>query len=167
MADRNFGTCCVIIFCAYAVLYANAISLPALLQSLFGYDATTSGLVLSPSGIFAIIMLVVVGALLSRGVDARYLMAGGLITMAIGNFWMAHLNLEISPWQVVWPRVVVIAGLSMLFAPLNVAAFSISRRKSAALPSDCWLCCATRVTAWELRSLKLFRNDASSFILCG
>ena len=36
---------------------------------------------------------------------------------------MAHLNLEISPWQVVWPRVVVIAGLSMLFAPLNVAAF--------------------------------------------
>jgi DHA2 family multidrug resistance protein len=123
MADRNFGTCCVIIFCAYAVLYANTISLPALLQSLFGYDATTSGLVLSPSGIFAIVMLVVVGALLSRGFDARYLMAGGLVTMAIGNYWLAHLNLEISPWQVVWPRVVVIAGLSMLFAPLNVAAF--------------------------------------------
>jgi MFS transporter, DHA2 family, multidrug resistance protein len=36
---------------------------------------------------------------------------------------MAHLNLYIGPWQVVWPRVVVIAGLSMLFAPLNVAAF--------------------------------------------
>ena len=86
MADRNFGTCCVIIFCAYAVLYANTISLPALLQSLFGYDATTSGLVLSPSGIFAIVMLVIVGALLSRGVDARYLMAGGLLTMALGNY---------------------------------------------------------------------------------
>jgi DHA2 family multidrug resistance protein len=80
-------------------------------------------LVLSPSGIFAIIMLVIVGGLLARGIDARYLMAGGLTTMAIGNYWMAHLNLEISPWQVVWPRVVVIAGLSMLFAPLNVAAF--------------------------------------------
>jgi MFS transporter, DHA2 family, multidrug resistance protein len=36
---------------------------------------------------------------------------------------MARLNLDISPWQVVWPRVVVIAGLSILFAPLNVAAF--------------------------------------------
>ena len=68
-------------------------------------------------------MLAVVGALLSRGVDARYLMAGGIVTMAIGNYWMAHLNFEISPWQVVWPRVVVIAGLSMLFAPLNLAAF--------------------------------------------
>jgi DHA2 family multidrug resistance protein len=68
-------------------------------------------------------MLFVVGVALSRGVDARYLMAGGLLTMAVGNYWMAHLTLDIGPWQVVWPRVVVIVGLSMLFAPLNVAAF--------------------------------------------
>jgi DHA2 family multidrug resistance protein len=123
LADRNFRTSCIVIFSAYAVLYANTISLPALLQSLFGYDATTSGLVLSPAGLFAIGMLVVVGTLLSRGVDARYLMAGGLFTMALGNYWMAHLNLEIGPFQVVWPRVVLISGLSMMFAPLNVAAF--------------------------------------------
>jgi MFS transporter, DHA2 family, multidrug resistance protein len=123
LADRNFRTCCIIIFCAYGVLYANTVSLPALLQSLFGYDATTSGLVLSPAGVFAIAVLVVVGAVLSRGVDARYLMAGGLLTMTLGNYWMAHLNLEISPYQVAWPRVVLISGLSMLFAPLNVAAF--------------------------------------------
>jgi MFS transporter, DHA2 family, multidrug resistance protein len=123
LRDRNFATCCIVIFCAYGILYANTISLPALLQSLFGYDATTSGLVLSPSGIFAVLMMVVIGAALARGFDARYLMAGGLITMSLGNYWMALQNLDIGPWQVVWPRVVVIAGLSMLFAPLNVAAF--------------------------------------------
>jgi len=123
LTDRNFLASCIIIFCAYGVLYANTISLPALLQTLFGYNATMSGLVLSPSGVFAIVMLLIVGAALSRGIDARNLMAGALITMALGNLWMAHLNLYISPWQVVWPRVVVIAGLSMLFAPLNVAAF--------------------------------------------
>ena len=60
---------------------------------------------------------------MSRGVDARYFMAAGLITMGIGNYWTSQLTLDISPWQVVWPRVVVIAGLSMIFAPLNVAAF--------------------------------------------
>jgi DHA2 family multidrug resistance protein len=123
LADRNFRACCIIIFCAFGLLYANTVTLPALLQSLFGYDATTSGLVLSPAGVFAIMMLLVVGMLLTRGVDARYLMAGGLLTMAIGNYWMSRLTLDIGPWQVVWPRVVVIAGLSMLFAPLNVAAF--------------------------------------------
>jgi MFS transporter, DHA2 family, multidrug resistance protein len=123
LADRNFRSCCLIIFCAFGVLYANTTTLPGLLQSLFGYDATTSGLVLSPAGIFSIVMLFLVGALLTRGVDARYLMAVGLLTLATGNYWMSRLNLEISPWQVVWPRVVVIVGLSMLFAPLNVAAF--------------------------------------------
>ena len=123
LADRNFRACCIIIFCAYGLLYANTVTLPALLQSLFGYDATTSGLVLSPAGVFAIVMLFLVSTLLSRGVDARYLVAGGLFTMAIGNYWMSRLTLDIGPWQVVWSRVVVIAGLSMLFAPLNVAAF--------------------------------------------
>jgi DHA2 family multidrug resistance protein len=123
LKDRNFLVCCVIIFCAFATLYANTVSLPALLQSLFGYDATTSGLVLSPAGIFAIIMLAIVGRLLGRGVDARYLMAAGLFVLGVGGYWMSRLNLEISPWQIVWPRVVFIMGLSTIFAPLNVAAF--------------------------------------------
>lgn len=123
LADRNFRSCCIIIFCAFGVLYANTTTVPGLLQSLFGYDATSSGLVLSPSGIGAVVMLFIIGALLSRGMDARYPMAVGLVLLAIGNYWMSLLNLDISPWQVVWPRVVLIAGLSMLFAPLNVAAF--------------------------------------------
>jgi MFS transporter, DHA2 family, multidrug resistance protein len=123
LADRNFRSCCIIIFCAFGVLYANTTTLPGLLQTLFGYDATTSGLVLSPSGIGALAMLFVVGVLLTRGTDARYLMAVGLVVLAAGNYWMSQLNLNVGPWQVVWPRVVVIAGLSMIFAPLNVAAF--------------------------------------------
>ncbi len=123
LADRNFRWSCIIIFCTFGVLYANTTSLPALLQSLFGYDATTSGLVLSPAGIFSVMMLFMIGLSLSKGLDARYLMAVGLIVMGLGNLWMAHLTLDIGPWQVVWPRVVVIVGLSMIFAPLNVAAF--------------------------------------------
>jgi len=123
LGDQNFRACCVIIFCAFGVLYANTTTLPALLQTLFGYDATTSGLVLSPAGFFSVIVLFSIGILMARGVDARYLMAVGLLTLGVGNFWMSLLNLDVSPWQVVWPRVIVICGLSMIFAPLNVAAF--------------------------------------------
>jgi DHA2 family multidrug resistance protein len=43
--------------------------------------------------------------------------------LGIGNYWMSRFTLEISPWDVVWSRIVFIAGLSMIFAPLNVAAF--------------------------------------------
>jgi DHA2 family multidrug resistance protein len=123
LAERNFRMSCVIIFCAYAVLYGTSTSTPALLQSLFGYDAYVSGLVLSPSGIFSVMVLFVVGALLGRGADARWLIGGGLLVMAAGAYWMSQMNLFISPWEVIWPRVVIITGLSMIFAPLNVAAF--------------------------------------------
>jgi DHA2 family multidrug resistance protein len=128
LGERNLAASCLIIFCAYAVLYGASTSLPGLLQSLFGYDAYVSGLVQSPSGVFSIMMLLVVGTLLGRGTDARWLIAGGLLVMAGGCYWMALMNLYISPWQVVWPRVVMICGLSMVFAPLNVAAFKYTPR---------------------------------------
>ena len=123
MGERNLAACSIIIFCAYGVLYGASVILPSLLQSLFGYDAFVSGLVMSPSGVFSILMMLVVGVLVGRGTDARWLIAGGLLVMAAGNYWMARMNLYISPWQVIWPRVVLICGLSMLFAPINVAAF--------------------------------------------
>jgi MFS transporter, DHA2 family, multidrug resistance protein len=123
LKERNFRSSCIIIFCAFGVLYANTTTLPGLLQTLFGYDATTSGLVLSPAGVFAVATIVVVGIVLSRGIDARYLMVIGLVTIAVGSYWMSQMNLSIGPWHVVWPRVVVIVGLSFIFAPLNVAAF--------------------------------------------
>ena len=43
--------------------------------------------------------------------------------MAAGNYWMSQMNLDISPGQVVWPRVVLVLGLSICFAPANVAAY--------------------------------------------
>jgi DHA2 family multidrug resistance protein len=123
LRDRNFAISSLIIFLAYAVLYGTSTLLPALLESLFGYDAFDAGLVLSPSGVSAILALIVVGALLARRLDARWLIAAGLLILAAGNYWMSQLNLDISPWQAVWPRVVMIAGLGMIFAPLNVAAY--------------------------------------------
>src|SRR5215469_9758546 len=123
LRDRNLAISCVIIFCAFGVLYGSSTLLPSLLESLFGYDAFHAGLVLSPSGVSTILAIVVVGALLGRGLDARWLIAAGLLILAAGNFWLSQLNLDISPWHVVWPRVVTVAGLGLVFAPLNVAAY--------------------------------------------
>jgi DHA2 family multidrug resistance protein len=123
LRERNFAACCFIIFCAFAILYAASTSLPALLQSLFGYDALSAGLVMSPAGFGALLAMPFVGRALGRGADARWLLAAGLLIMAIGNYWMSQMNLEISPSQVVWPRVLLVFGLSMCFAPANVAAY--------------------------------------------
>ena len=123
LRERNFAACCIIIFCAYAVLYGASTSLPGLLQSLFGYDALDAGLVMSPAGFFAVLAMPIVGRLLGRKTDARWLIAAGLLVMAAGNYWMSQMNLDISPGQVVWPRVVLVVGLAICFAPANVAAY--------------------------------------------
>jgi DHA2 family multidrug resistance protein len=123
LRDRNFSISCLVIFCCFGVLYGSSTLLPAMLESLFGYDAFHAGLVLSPAGIFTIIAIVIVGILLGRGADARWLIGGGLLIVAAGNFWMSLLNLDIAPSQVIWPRVVMVGGLGLVFAPLNVAAY--------------------------------------------
>jgi MFS transporter, DHA2 family, multidrug resistance protein len=123
LRDRNFVFSCLIIFCAFGVLYGTSTLLPAFLESLFGYDAFHAGLVLSPAGGFTILALIIVGALLGRGVDARWMIAIGLLVLAAGCYWMSQMNLDISSGYVVWARVVMISGLGMTFAPLNLAAF--------------------------------------------
>src|SRR5262249_1450999 len=123
LRERNFTACCIIIFCAYLALYGASTSLPGLLQSLFGYDAMSAGLVMSPAGFFAVLAMPIVGFLLGRRTDAGWLIAAGLLAMTAGNYWMSQMNLDISPGQAIWPRVVLIAGLAVCFAPANVAAY--------------------------------------------
>jgi DHA2 family multidrug resistance protein len=123
LGERNFAACCIIIFFAYAVLYGASTSLPALLQSLFGYNALDAGLVMSPAGFGAVIAMPIVGLMLGRKMDARWLIGMGLLLMAASNYWMSQMNLFISPGEVVWPRVILVLGLSICFAPANVAAY--------------------------------------------
>ncbi len=123
LGERNFAVSCIIMFCAFAGLYAASVALPGMLQSLFGYDALRSGLVMSPSGVSSLAAMVLVGFLMLRGVDARWLIAIGLVVMAAGNYWMARLNLEVGPWQVVGPRMLLTLGLGLMFAPCSMAAY--------------------------------------------
>jgi MFS transporter, DHA2 family, multidrug resistance protein len=115
LSERNFAACCIMTLCAYLALYASTKSLLGLLQSLFGYDALSTGLVMSPAGIAAVLAMPIVGRLLGLRMDARSLIAAGLLLMTAGNYWMSQLNLDISPGQAVWPRIVVVAGLAVFF----------------------------------------------------
>jgi MFS transporter, DHA2 family, multidrug resistance protein len=123
LRERNFAVCCIILFCAFGVVYCASMALPMLLQALFGYDALQAGLAMSPSGISSMAAMVVAGILLGRQVDARWLIAAGLVVMAAGNYWMARMNLQIDMAHVVWPRMVLVLGLGLIFAPASVAAY--------------------------------------------
>jgi DHA2 family multidrug resistance protein len=123
LGERNLAISCVILFFAFAVVYGSSIALPGLLQRLFNYDALQSGLVMSPSGISSMAAMVLVGVLMARGADARWLVAAGLVVMAASSYWMARMNLQISPAQAAYPRMGVTLGIGLLFSPISVAAY--------------------------------------------
>ena len=99
------------------------LALPSMLQELYGYDALVSGLAMSPSGVSSMAAMVVAGILLGRQFDARWMIAIGLLLMAAGNYWMTQMNLQISFWQVVGPRMVLTLGLGLIFALASAAAY--------------------------------------------
>jgi DHA2 family multidrug resistance protein len=123
LKDRNLSVSCVILFFAFAAVYGASIALPGMLQSLFGYDALRSGLVMSPSGVSSMAAMILVGVLMGRGADARWLVAIGLVAMAAAGIWMSQMNLQISPWQAAYPRMLLTLGMGLLFSPISVAAY--------------------------------------------
>jgi MFS transporter, DHA2 family, multidrug resistance protein len=123
LGERNFLACGLIIYISFVVLYGANVDTPQMLQELLGYDAFRAGLVLSPSALFTMAMMPIVGFLLGRKVDARFIIPFGLICLAGASYWQAHLDLYTSPYMFIAPRCVQMAGVGMLFVPLNNAAY--------------------------------------------
>jgi DHA2 family multidrug resistance protein len=128
LKDRNFA---VGVFMMYALgfcLYGSTVLLPLFLQNLMGYNALTSGLVLSPGGIITMLTMPLVGFLMMR-FHARWLIVVGLIIGAAGLFKTANFNLQISYSDAVWARCILSAGMGFLFVPINTAAYYYIAKK--------------------------------------
>jgi MFS transporter, DHA2 family, multidrug resistance protein len=122
--DRNFAAASVCVFCAFGVLYGSNVLLPQMLQTLMGYSALNAGLVLSPAGFVTMLEMPLIGIMLSRGVDARKMIACGLLTTGLASLWMSGLNLGVSSGMVISPRNFQTLGAGMMFVPLNLAAYA-------------------------------------------
>src|SRR5271169_361927 len=121
--DRNYATATLLMFLLGVVLYGSTVLLPVLLQTLVGYTAELSGLVLSPGAIVTLFSLPLVGWLLAR-YHARWLVIFGLIVLSIGMFQLSCLNLTTGFWTFVTIWMISRGGLGFLFVPINVVAFS-------------------------------------------
>ena len=129
LQNRNFMLSTATMFILGFVLYASTMLLPVFLQTLLGYTAMRSGLVLSPGGVVIALSMPIVGFLLSK-VEARWLVIFGLSISAYGLFSMSRFDLGIDYHTAMMARVVQSAGLAFLFVPINTMAFAtIAREK--------------------------------------
>jgi MFS transporter, DHA2 family, multidrug resistance protein len=122
LKDRNFSIAVFLMFTLGIVLYGSTVLLPLFLQTVLGYTALTSGLVMSPGAIVTLITMPLIGFLLTK-YQPRWLIVVGLTVGAIGLYIMATFNLQISFWHATWSRIVLSAALGFLFIPINTAAY--------------------------------------------
>jgi DHA2 family multidrug resistance protein len=122
LGKRGFGLSCLMIFCVGVALYSSSALLPILTQSEFGYNATISGLVLSP-GAFAVVFLMPVSGKLVGKIPARYLIAVGFLLTAIGMMATSFISPETDYRHFVFMRTLQVLGLPFLFIPVATLAF--------------------------------------------
>ncbi|MGA2628734.1 MAG: DHA2 family efflux MFS transporter permease subunit [Terriglobia bacterium] len=122
LKERNFAIATFTMFMLGFVLYGSTVLLPILLQTLMGYTAMLSGLVLSPGGLFTMLALPIVGRLTQK-VEARWLVALGLAITGFALLRMSNFNLDIDFWTALKAWTISRVGMAFLFVPINVMAF--------------------------------------------
>jgi DHA2 family multidrug resistance protein len=110
------------------VLYGSLVLLPLMLQMLFRYSSLQAGETMAPRGIGSLLMMPLVGYLTSH-VDARKLVATGLVLGGGTLLWLGQLNLNAGYWDIFWPQFLQGAGLALLFVPLTTLAMATIARE--------------------------------------
>ncbi|HEX5109242.1 MAG TPA: DHA2 family efflux MFS transporter permease subunit [Vicinamibacterales bacterium] len=128
LKNRNFAVAAVTMYAVGFTLYGSTALLPIFLQTILGYTALLSGLVLSPGGVAMMIGFAMVGRLLGR-LQARSLIVFGLIVSSLGVYEMSGFNLNVDFRTAMWMRTLQAFGMAFLFVPINVAAFSAVPRE--------------------------------------
>jgi DHA2 family multidrug resistance protein len=129
LGDRNFlvGT---IITCLYGfVLYGVTAILPLFLQTQMGYSAMDSGLTVSPRGLGSLIAMMLVGVLVNY-IDARILLACGLVIFGYSSLLLSHINFDIAFSSVAWPNFINGFGGGCVFVPLTTMSMSRLRKQA-------------------------------------
>ncbi|MBI1176642.1 DHA2 family efflux MFS transporter permease subunit [bacterium] len=128
LKNRNFGTGIVLITAVGIVLYGTTAALPIFLQTLLGYPALQSGLVLSPRGIGAFLATIVVGRLVGK-VPYRLLLIGGFSLLTVASFLLGRLNMQIPEMEIIWPSVLNGIAVSLIFVPLTTTTMNDLRQE--------------------------------------
>jgi DHA2 family multidrug resistance protein len=127
--NRTYSTGVFLMTTLGFVLYGSLVLLPIMLQTLLGYPSLQAGIAMAPRGIGSLIGMPIMGLLIGK-IDARKLIALGLIAGALTLIWLGQLNLNAGYWDIFWPQFFQGLGLSALFVPLTTVSMdSIPRER--------------------------------------
>ena len=121
--DRNLSAGLLVMFAVGMVLLAVSALLAPWLQDLGGDPVETAGIAMAPRGLGTMAAMMIAGRL-SNKVDARILMAIGIVMLAGSLYRMTGWTPAVSESTVIWNTMLQGAGLGFVFVPLQVIAFA-------------------------------------------
>ena len=121
--DVGFLSGFATMFAVGVVLLGSSALLPPYLQNLGGYSVIDVGLLMTPRGIGAMLVMIVAGRL-TRVMDPRVLMGFGVCCIAWAMWDMTQWTPEVSLWRLSIVTLIQGAGISFVFIPLQVVGFA-------------------------------------------
>ncbi len=119
---RQLGASFIVMMTVGAVLFSSIQLIPQLLQEVYGYTPTLSGLALMPGGL-AMLCLMPVAGVLGGHVPAKYLIMFGLLAIAAAMWHFTSLSPDDDFSYFAWERAFQTIGLPFLFIPISTTAY--------------------------------------------
>ena len=126
LANSRF-TSAAVVACLFGVgLFGSTYLVPLFVQTVQGYTAFTSGLLLMPGGLVLGLFMPFAGYLSDR-MPARGLIISGLVCLILSSYWLAQVDVNSGFWMVAGCVVLSRMGLGLIKPSLNVSALRALR----------------------------------------
>ncbi len=122
LLDRNFAVGTLIAFVMGTMNFTSLTLFPSLLHDLRGYPDSVIGTLIAARGIgnwtafFFIVQL--------TRIAPRFAIGAGLAIQAIGGYWMAQFDINLTDSGVFWSNFLMGLGQSVAFTPMTMLAFA-------------------------------------------
>jgi DHA2 family multidrug resistance protein len=116
---RTFTAGIILAWVLGFVLYGSLVLLPLFMQTLLGWSATTAGFWTSPRGIGTAIMMPIVGYLLGKNWDGRWMLAFGFLLTSTALYGFSTMTLDSGTWDIFLHQINQGLGMAFVFVPLT------------------------------------------------
>lgn len=117
--DSQFSAGLVFAFFLGAALYSTIFAFPVYAQTLMGYNAWDTGLLVLPSALASAVMMATTSKLVARGVNPRGLIVVGTLIFCWSMWGHYHFTTESGHDDFFWPLFFRGLGMGMIFVPLS------------------------------------------------
>jgi len=120
LRDAQFSVSLIFTFLLGAALYSTVFILPVYIQTLLGYSAWETGLVILPGALSSGITMALMGRIITRSnLDLRFYVVLGAVIFGLSMWQHGQFTTLTGNEDFLWPLILRGVGLGMVFIPLN------------------------------------------------